>query len=71
MPIRNQAQWDRGLRIAVGALMLIAGIWGGIEGLAGASLRIFGWLPLATGLIGWCPLYAFFGWSTVAFRRNR
>ena len=70
MPNRNQAQWDRGLRVAVGALMLIAGFWGGIEGLAGASLRIFGWLPLATGLVGWSPLYAFFGWSTVARRRK-
>ncbi len=64
MPIRNQGWWDRGLRVIAGTLLLIAGFWGGIDGLAGASLRIFGWLPLFTGLIGWDPIYAFFRWST-------
>ncbi len=64
MPKPNQAPWDRGLRIVVGASLLILGFFGGVEGLPGAALRIFGWLPLLTGLLGWDPVYAFFGWRT-------
>ena len=32
--------------------------------LLGAALRVFGIIPLVTGLIGWSPFYALFGWST-------
>ncbi len=60
----NQAPWDRGLRVVVGAVLLIVGFFGGVEGLFGAALRIFGWLPLLTGLFGWDPIYAFLGWRT-------
>jgi hypothetical protein len=64
MPNRNQAPWDRGLRVGMGTLLLIAGFFGDVNGLIGASLRIFGWLPLLTGLVGWSPVYAFFDWRT-------
>lgn len=50
---------DRGVRITVGlALVALA---------ATGTLGAWAWLgaiPLATGLIGWCPPYAMFGWST-------
>jgi hypothetical protein len=56
---KNVGGIDRILRIAIG-LVLIAlaatgtvGVWGYI-----------GLVPLATGLIGWCPPYAIFGWNT-------
>ena len=54
---------DRGLRIAAGlALIALAatgtvGAWGFI-----------GLVPLATGLIGWCPPYAILGISTCKMR---
>ena len=55
----NEGIIDRSLRIIVG-LALIGltltdkiGIWGWI-----------GVVPLATGLIGWCPAYAIFGFKT-------
>jgi len=50
---------DRILRIIVG-IALIALVFVGPK-------TIWGWIgivPLATGLIGWCPPYALFGWNT-------
>ena len=50
---------DRILRIVVGAVLVIlaatgqVGVWGWI-----------GLLPLATGLMGWCPAYPLLGIST-------
>ena len=56
---KNVGGIDRILRIVVGiALIALAatgtvGLWGYI-----------GVLPLLTGLVGWCPPYAIFGWNT-------
>ena len=47
--------------------MLIAlGFSGAVEGGLGTFLGLFGFVPLITGLVGWCPLYAIF-----RFRTNR
>lgn len=64
MSYQNQALWDRILHLTVGLAMLIAGWWLWPEGILGAALRIFGIIPLVTGLIGWSPFYALFDWST-------
>ncbi len=50
---------DRIIRIIVGVIVIVLGIffkswWGAI-----------GLIPLATSLIGWCPLYAPFKFSTM------
>jgi hypothetical protein len=56
---KNVGGIDRILRIVVGiALIALAatgtvGLWGYI-----------GVVPLLTGLVGWCPPYAIFGWNT-------
>jgi hypothetical protein len=64
MSFRNEGNIDRGIRVALGVLLLVAG-WGGIvEGTPGTVFQWLGFVPLATGLIGWCPLYAIFGVST-------
>jgi O-antigen ligase len=50
---------DRTVRIVVG-LSLIALV-------ATGTVGVWGWLgvvPLATGLMGWCPPYAMFGINT-------
>jgi len=44
--------------------MLVGGWWLWHGGIVGAALRIFGIIPLVTGLIGWSPFYALFDWST-------
>ncbi|NPV75304.1 MAG: DUF2892 domain-containing protein [Anaerolineae bacterium] len=58
MGFANEAGWDRILRIAAGALLLALG-WGGVvTGTLGVVFKWLGFIPLLTGLIGWCPLYA-------------
>ncbi|TSE36063.1 hypothetical protein Tfont_02051 [Tepidimonas fonticaldi] len=62
---RNVGGIDRVLRIVIGlALIALAatdtvGLWGWI-----------GVVPLATGLIGWCPPYAIFGINTCKTRTD-
>lgn len=54
---------DRVLRILAGLVLLALTLTG--------QIGVWGWIgvvPLATGLIGWCPPYALFGWSTCATR---
>ena len=70
MSYQNQALWDRLLHIAVGLAMLVAGWWLWPEGIVGAALRIFGIIPLITGIIGWSPFYALFDWSTHPHNRR-
>ena len=54
---------DRIIRIGAGAMLV---------GLAATrTVGWWGWLgavPLATGLLGWCPPYAIFGFSTCAVK---
>lgn len=55
----NESNLDRGLRVALGVALLAmvfvgpATLWG-----------LVGIVPLATGLIGSCPLYTLFGFSS-------
>ena len=55
---------DRILRIVIGLVLI---------GLTlSSTIGVWGWLgivPLATGVIGWCPPYALFGWSTCAMKK--
>lgn len=60
----NASFRDRVLRILLGALMLAAGWAGVVTGVWGVALKVFGWVPLATGLIGWCPIYSLLGIRT-------
>ncbi|NMM05971.1 DUF2892 domain-containing protein [Polaromonas sp.] len=52
----NEGGIDRMLRIVLGLVLI---------GLAATgTVGLWGWIgivPLATGLIGWCPLYAMLG----------
>jgi len=64
MSMINEAGWDRILRVVVGAAILALG-WGGFVGGGwGLFLKIFGFLPLVTGLVGFCPAYALFKFAT-------
>jgi len=62
--IKNVGGIDRVLRILVG-LVLIALVFVGPK-------TAWGWLgiiPLATGLIGWCPPYSIFGFNTCSIKK--
>jgi Inner membrane protein YgaP-like, transmembrane domain len=56
--MKNVGGFDKIFRIVVGVLILAAGFyfksWWGLVGL----------VPLATGLINWCPIYLPFGIKT-------
>lgn len=61
---KNIGNIDRTLRIVIGLGLVAAaathtiGLWG-----------YLGAVPLATGLIGWCPPYAMLGFSTCAAKK--
>lgn len=62
----NEAGWDRIARVVLGVLLLALG-WGGlVDGTLGTVFKYLGFVPLATGLAGWCPLYAIFRYRTKA-----
>ncbi|MDO8251060.1 MAG: DUF2892 domain-containing protein [Rhodoferax sp.] len=56
---------DRILRIVLGLVLIGLTLSG--------SIGVWGWLgivPLATGVIGWCPPYAMLGWSTCSMKKS-
>ena len=70
----NEGTWDRAIRILIGLALGYAAwmTWPGTAtvvtrtGIASLVYLIVGLEVLVTGLIGWSPLYALFGWSTKA-----
>lgn len=59
----NEAGWERVARIVLGVVLLIVG-FGVMDGTAGLIVGIVAFVPLLTGLSGWCPLYSLFGFRT-------
>ncbi len=64
MKLLNLSALERLIRIGLGAGMLAAAWSGAVGGLGGRALEIFAWVPLLTGLLGWCPFYALLGINT-------
>ncbi len=70
----NEGTWDRVMRILVGLVLGYAAwvTWPGTAylltrtGIANLVFLIVGLEVLVTGLTGWSPLYALFGWTTKA-----
>ncbi|MEN8040787.1 MAG: DUF2892 domain-containing protein [Actinomycetota bacterium] len=54
---KNEASWDRVVRIIGGAALIIIGLTA-VEGFLVWLLPLLGVVFLVTGLIGWCPIYA-------------
>ena len=55
----NEGGLDRTLRVVAGLALIALTLSG--------SIGVWGWVglvPLATGAIGWCPLYTLFGWHS-------
>lgn len=60
----NEGGFDRMLRIVAGLALL------GL--MANGTIGWWGWLgvvPLATGLIGWCPVYTLLGLKTCPLKK--
>ena len=60
----NEAKWDRIARVVLGILLLYVGFGGVASGALGIVLGVLGAIALLTGLVGFCPLYALFKFST-------
>ncbi len=60
----NEASWDRVVRVVLGIVLLYLGWAGVVTGGWGLFLKIIGFLPLVTGLVGFCPAYALVKFST-------
>lgn len=50
---------ERVIRIVLGAVLVSLAFWG-----PSSPWFFLGVIPLATGLVGWCPPYALLGFST-------
>ncbi|MBP9040785.1 MAG: DUF2892 domain-containing protein [Anaerolineaceae bacterium] len=60
----NESKADRIIRIVLGVVLLVLG-WGGfVTGTLGLIFKILGFVPLLTGIVGYCPLYSLFKFST-------
>jgi hypothetical protein len=56
----NESTADRIIRVVLGLVILALG-WGGVvSGGWGVFLKILGFVPLLTGIFGFCPLYSLF-----------
>ena len=68
MPTSNVSNFDRGIRILAGVVLLALFFF-----YPDASWRysaLIGVVPLFTGLFGTCPLYSVFGISTCPVRKT-
>lgn len=58
MSFMNEGSTDRIIRVVAGIVLLALG-WGEVvTGTLGTVFKVLGFVPLVTGLVGWCPLYA-------------
>ncbi len=64
--MKNVGGIDKVLRIAGGAILIVLAIMG-----IGAPWTWIGVVPLATGLMGWCPLYSLLGLRTCPVTGNK
>ena len=64
--MKNVGGLDRGLRIIVGLVLIALAATG--------TVGWWGWLgvvPLVTGLVGFCPAYPLFGFSTCPLKKAK
>lgn len=63
--MRNEGTLDRAVRIIVGVALLSLTVIG-----PKSLLGLVGVVPLATGIVGFCPLYGLFGINTCPLARR-
>ena len=65
LTFRNLATWDRVVRVAFGVTALALSGAGFLPDLGRLALLLFGWVPLLTGVLGWCPVYSLLRFRTL------
>ncbi len=61
---KNMGPMDRGIRLAVAAVIAVLYFTGNISGLTATVLGILAVIFAVTSLVSFCPLYLPFGFST-------
>ncbi len=56
--MKNEASWDRIARVVGGVVLIGLGLGGVIASPWGWVAAAVGGVFLATGIMGWCPIYA-------------
>jgi hypothetical protein len=64
MKFINESGIDRIVRVVIGLVLIALGWSGVVSGWLGTLLLVVGFVPVLTGLIGFCPLYTLFGFRT-------
>jgi hypothetical protein len=62
----NEGTIDRAVRVLAGLVLIALAATG--------TVGVWGWIgvvPLATGLIGWCPAYTLLGISTCPMKASK
>lgn len=62
---KNEGKLDRVLRVLAGIALISAAVMG-----PAAPWGYIGIVPLATGLMGWCPLYTLLGINTCGMKSS-
>jgi Protein of unknown function (DUF2892) len=60
----NESNADRIIRFVLGIAIAVAGLY------FQSWLGLLAIIPLATAVVGWCPLYSIFGISTCPVKRT-
>ena len=63
---KNIHSVERVVRVVGGLVLASLAFWG-----PASPWFLLGLVPVATGLIGWCPPYALFGFSTCATEKPK
>ena len=62
---KNMASWDRLGRVLIALVFVILNVTGAVTGAFSIILWVFAGIFLLTSLVGFCPLYAPFRFSTM------
>ena len=62
--IKNESTLDRGIRLVVAVVAVIAALAVGAGSVVGIVLLLVAAILLGTAAVGFCPLYRLFGMST-------
>jgi hypothetical protein len=60
----NESSMDRIIRVVAGLALLALGFSGMVTGTLGTVFKILGFVPLLTGLVGFCPFYSLLKFQT-------
>lgn len=66
----NEGLVDRGLRITIAVVALVAGLALGVGSTAGIIFLVVAAIMFVTGVVGFCPLYKIFRINTAGTRKS-